>query len=203
MPLPLRCSCSGHCSVTGAPFPESVSPELTWTEGPEGTLSYAITFTDVTILTVRDPADPTYFQGYHYVIWDIPADTLGLPAELGSGFEVPGIDGALQWAPFNDYGYMGPCANFPIGGEVPTTLNEDSYSFTIYALPVATLPIPGPVEGQSFPQVMDNYLKETAIAATEYRGISNALATTAPSPPDFDVPCPAEGEQPDDCLSPE
>lgn len=191
-------------TCNGKPFPESVSPELTWTEGPEDTLSYAITFTDVTILATLDPADPLYNRGYHYVIWDIPADTLSLPAELGSGFEVPGIDGALQWAPFNDYGYMGPCANFPVGGEVPATLNEDSYSFTIYAMPTATLPIPAfEMGGPSFPRLMDDYLKENALAAVEYRGTSSALATTEPVPPDPDFPCPTEGDPPDGCLSPE
>ncbi len=198
-PMPANTTCEGKL------FPKSESPELTWTEGPEGTLSYAISFTDVTILETRDPGDPTYNQGYHYVIWDIPADTLSLPAELGSGFEVDEIEGALQWAPFNDYGYMGPCANFPNPetGEVPEVINDDSYSFTIYALDVVSLPIPGPVEGRSFPRVMDDLLKETALAAVEYRGTSNALASSAEGvfPPMFDVPCPAEGEQPEGCLS--
>ena len=85
---------------------------------------------------------------------------------------------------------------------VPTLL-EDSYSFTIYALPVESLPIPEPVAGQSFPRVMDNLLKETALAAVEYRGTASPLATTSPMPPTAAPPCPAEGAQPDGCLSAE
>ena len=80
---------------------------------------------------------------------------------------------------------------------------EDSYSFTIYALPVESLPIPEPVAGQSFPRVMDNLLKETALAAVEYRGTASPLATTSPMPPTAAPPCPAEGAQPDGCLSAE
>lgn len=201
-PMPEETTCDGK------PFPESALPELSWTDGPEGTESYAITFTDVTILATLDPTQALYNRGYHYVIWNIPADTTSLPAELGSGFEVPGIDGALQWSPFNDYGYMGPCANFPdpTTEEVPTMLVTDSYSFTVYAMPDATLPIPAvEMDGPSFPRMMDDYLKENALAAAEYRGTSNALATTPPpmTGPTSSPPCPSEGEAPEGCVSAE
>lgn len=195
-PMPAETTCDGKL------FPESVSPELSWTEGPEGTESYAITFTDLTILETRDPSNHAlYNQGYHYVIWNIPADTLSLPAELGSGYEVPGIEGALQWAPFNYYGYMGPCPNMP---DVEPPLNDDTYSFTIYALDVATLPIPAvDAAGPSFPRLMDDYLRANAIAAAEYRGTSDAQASSIEGvfPPMFDVPCPSEGEEPAGCLA--
>ena len=199
-PMPAETTCDDK------PFAESISPEVNWTEGPEGTLSYAITFTDVTILTVRDPADPTYNQGYHYVIWDIPADTLTLPANLSTGYQPEEIEGALQWSPFNDYGFMGPCPNFPAPACNPPPLNNDSYSFTVYAMDVATLPVPALVaDGPSFPRVMDDYLKAHALAAVEYRGTSNAQATSTEGvlPPMFEVPCPSEGDQPENCLSAE
>jgi hypothetical protein len=128
---------------------------------------------------------------------------LSLPAELGSGFEVPGIDGALQWSPFNDYGYMGPCANFPNAeGEPPATLNEDSYSFTVYAMPVESLPIPAvEMGGPSFPRLMDDYLKDNALAAAEYRGTAAPLATTPATAPTSSPPCPSVGDEPDGCVS--
>jgi phosphatidylethanolamine-binding protein (PEBP) family uncharacterized protein len=198
-PMPAETTCDGKL------FPESVSPEVTWTEGPEGTLSYAISFTDVSILTARDPADPTYNQGYHYVIWDIPADTLTLPANLSSGYQPEEIEGALQWAPFNDYGFMGPCPNMPPPACNPPPLNNDSYSFTVYAMPTATVEIPAAVEGQSFPRYMDNYLRENALAAAEYRGTSDAQASSIDGvfPPMFAVPCPSEGDPPEGCLAAE
>src|SRR6187402_389078 len=160
MPLPEASTCDG------ALFASGVSPAVTWTAGPTGTLSYAVTFTDITILAVRDPAvNMTYNQGYHYVLWDIPADVLGIPAELGDGFEPAEIPGAKQWAPFNNYAFMGPCPNMPppTDGSEPPPLNNDSYSFTVYAMDVATLPVPAlEADGPSFPRVMDDYLKEHA-----------------------------------------
>jgi len=168
-----------------------------------------VTFTDITILAVRDPAvNMTYNQGYHYVLWDIPADVLGIPAALGDGFEPAEIPGAKQWAPFNNYAFMGPCPNMPppTDGTEPPPLNNDSYSFTVYAMDVATLPVPALVaDGPSFPRVMDDYLKAHALAAVEYRGTSNAQATSTEGvlPPMFEVPCPSEGDQPENCLSAE
>lgn len=191
----------------GKLFPTSVSPEVNWTEGPEGTMSYAITFTDITILAVRDPEDPTYNQGYHYVIWDIPADVLTLPAELDDGHLPDGIEGARQWAPFQNYAFMGPCPNMPPPEDGdPPPLNNDAYSFTVYALPVETLDVPQMMEGWSFPRLMDEYLKDNALAAAEYRGTSDAQASTTEDdgvsvfPPVFDIPCPSEGDQPENCL---
>lgn len=200
--MPEATTCEGKLFASG------VSPAVNWTAGPEGTLSYAMTFTDLSILATRDPTDNTlYNQGYHYVIWDIPAATLGIPANLGSGFEPAEIPGAKQWSKFNDYGYMGPCPNMPpTDGVEPPPLNNDTYSFTVYAMPLATLPVPALVaDGPSFARVMDDYLRENALAAAEYRGTSNAQATSTEGvlPPMFDVPCPTVGEQPENCLSAE
>jgi len=164
--------------------------------------------TDLTILATRDPLDNTlYNQGYHYVIWDIPPATLGIPAAMSSGFEPSEIPGAKQWAPFNDYGFMGPCPNMPpTDGVEPPPLNNDTYSFTVYAMPLATLPIPAiAADGPSFPRVMDDYLKDTALAAAEYRGTSDAQASSIEGvfPPTAVNPCPSEGEHPEGCLSSE
>jgi len=195
-PMPEDTTCEGKV------FPESVSPEVNWTEGPAGTLSYAISFTDITILETADPTNNmVYNRGYHYVIWDIPPDVLTLPAELGSGHLPAEIDDARQWAPFNDYGFMGPCPNLPTA---TPPLSNDSYSFTVYAMPLASLPVPEFVAGgPSFPRLMDAYFKENALAAAEYRGTSNAQASTTDGvvfPPVVDYPCPSEGTPPADCL---
>jgi hypothetical protein len=86
----------------------------------------------------------------------------------------------------------------------PPPINNDSYSFTVYAMPDATLPVPEVVAGWSFVRTMDEYLRENALAAAEYRGTSDAVpseVTEGTLPPVFDLPCPTEGEQPENCLT--
>jgi phosphatidylethanolamine-binding protein (PEBP) family uncharacterized protein len=110
------------------------SPALAWTPGPAGTKSYAITFLDETLVTKGNA------NGYHYVIWDIPAATLALPASLPSGANLTTPVSAKQLSPANSFdslpanSYFGPCPN-----GVGNTDNTDTYAFTIYALPVEQL----------------------------------------------------------------
>jgi Raf kinase inhibitor-like YbhB/YbcL family protein len=110
------------------------SPALSWTAGPAGTKSYAITFLDETLVAANNP------NGYHYVIWDIPASTLALPGNLPSGATLTAPVTAKQFSPANPFDglpantYFGPCPN--AGGNTNST---DTYAFTIYALSVETL----------------------------------------------------------------
>lgn len=96
----------------------SISPDLSWSGAPEGTRSFAV--------TCFDPDAPTGSGFWHWVAWDIPADTTSLP--LGVSRE----DDSLQQAA-NDFGrpgYDGP--NPPAGA-------PHRYVFTVHALPVETL----------------------------------------------------------------
>lgn len=112
LPVDFRCQEDG-------PGP---SPELSWTEGPDGTASYAVVMRDVTSATR---------QNIHWVIYDIPAETLGLPEGVPQGAVVEDIDGANQARNYgNEPGYRGPCA--------PDGTNQ--YEFVVYALPEAALP---------------------------------------------------------------
>jgi hypothetical protein len=54
---------------------------------------------------------------------------------------------------------------------VPPPLNDDSYSFTVYAKPTGT-------SDAQASEILDGTF-----------------------PPMFDVPCPSEGDQPDNCLT--
>lgn len=108
------------CALAG--FNGSLSPELVWTPGPDGTKSYAITFIDVTLASQEPPSD----LGYHWVIYDIPANVLSLP----EGLTDAGSVGAQQSG-----AYLGPCPNFGTSGETHT------YEFRIYALDTETLPL--------------------------------------------------------------
>lgn len=109
------------CAAAG--FQNSLSPELTWTAGPTGTQSYAITFIDVTL--ARGGTSNSRL-GYHWVIYNIPANVQSLAEELGDASSI----GAQQ-----NRRYLGPCPNFGGGSE------EHTYEFTVYALDSATLDI--------------------------------------------------------------
>lgn len=98
----------------------NLSPVLSWTAGPSGTLSYAIVMRDL-----------DFQSGFlHWVIWDIPASTMTLPEGIENVYQPSAPAGAKQ-APFNQglVGYLGPCS--------PNSVN--TYQFTVYAIDSATL----------------------------------------------------------------
>lgn len=105
----------------------NVSPALRWDNVPEGTKSFA--------LMVHDPDAPTGSGWWHWVVWNIPADTRQLPAGAGSadGRALPG--GAVQGrTDFGGPGYGGPC---PPPGSAP-----HRYFFRLHALSVEQLDLP-------------------------------------------------------------
>ena len=122
-------SSSGAMTLTssviteGGMFPEDntcngddKSPDLTWTPGPNGTMSYAVLLLD------------TNNSLNHWVIWDIPASVTMLPAGLDTA-AMPSMPAGAKQKAFQGDGYMGPCP--PSGDHL--------YRFTVYALPVAML----------------------------------------------------------------
>jgi Raf kinase inhibitor-like YbhB/YbcL family protein len=114
----------------------NTSPPLNWTAGPNGTQSYAIVFTDKSN-NLR-----------HWAIWDIPATTTSLPANLPKMAMLTMPAGAKQVA-FQGMGYAGPCPG----------ANEHTYEFALYAVNV--LPLPGVTTSSSAMAV------ETAILARQ------------------------------------
>ena len=140
------------CAAAG--FDGSLSPELVWTPGPSGTQSYAITFIDVTLTQGSPPSD----LGYHWVIYDIPATTLGLPEEL--------MDAASIGAKQNG-AYLGPCPNFSSGSETHT------YEFKIYALAAPTLSLT-PTTGTGAVKDAEAKLEASHLAVAKLSGMSDA-----------------------------
>jgi len=140
------------CTVAG--FSGSIIPELHWTAGPPGTMSYAITFIDVTLAH----AMPSQINGYHWVIWNIPANVLTLP----EGFKDEASIGASQNSDF-----LGPCPNFGGGGG-----NTDTYEFTIYALADDSITIMG--SGTQQVKNAEMLLEGDNLASTKLTGTSNA-----------------------------
>jgi len=107
---------AAHSAVGGA----NRSPQLSWSEGPAGTRSYA--------LTCWDPDAPTTVGFSHWVRFDIPAGCLSLEQGSGAGDE-PGRNGFTDWG------------ESAYGGMAPPPGDSDQHSqFTIDAF------VPGPAD---------------------------------------------------------
>ncbi len=107
--IPVKHTCDG----------DNLSPELSWTAGPDGTLSYAVILADVFF-------DPEYL---HSAIWNIPSSTLALPEGVENAYEPANVPGALQCDAWDGtIGYSGPCPP-----------SEHTYEFRLYAIDEASL----------------------------------------------------------------
>ena len=105
---------------------QNISPALQWYNPPAGTRSYAV--------TAYDPDAPTGSGWWHWVMYNIPAGTTGLPAGAGNGRNAP-RGSAQGQTDFGTKGYGGPCP--PVGDR------PHHYQFTVFALKVDRLDIPG------------------------------------------------------------
>jgi len=103
------------------------SPALAWSGAPAGTRSFAV--------TVYDPDAPTGSGWWHWVVYNLPAATTGLPADAGAadGRDLPAP--AVQVR--TDYGSVGYGGACPPPGDRP-----HRYVFTVHALKVDRLDVP-------------------------------------------------------------
>ena len=98
---------------------KNVSPELSWSEAPKGTKSYA--------LTMYDPDAPTGSGWWHWIVFNIDSKTLSLKAGAGNVKNKTAPKGSVQSV--TDYktsGFGGACP--PVGH------GAHQYIFTVYAL---------------------------------------------------------------------
>jgi Raf kinase inhibitor-like YbhB/YbcL family protein len=97
---------------------EEVSPPLTWTAPPDGVKSFVLHVHDVDATNADGTIDTL-----HWLVWNIPAESRGLPLHVPQGPELP--DGSRQLSVTGPY-YRGPAA--PASGPV------HHYLFELYAL---------------------------------------------------------------------
>ena len=123
------------------------SPPLEWTGVPEGTVSIAL------VMDSDQIAAPVVIEGVegresapdnawsHWVIWNIPADSTGLPEAVATTTEVLAIGSNTRQGVNDDktVGYLGPCplpVTVPRAGYFGTPKIIFSYFFHVYALDV-------------------------------------------------------------------
>lgn len=139
----------------GAPIPRAhtcqgadTRPELTWSDPPPGTRSFALVVHDP---DVPDPAAPKRIW-VHWVVVDLPAEARGLP---GATPDLPA--GARHGK--NDWGraaWGGPCP--PIG--------RHRYLFRLYALDAALPDLREPTRAELLRAIEGHALAEAELIGT-------------------------------------
>jgi Raf kinase inhibitor-like YbhB/YbcL family protein len=129
-----------------------VSPALEWADVPEGTESVALIVDDP---DAPDPAAPK-MTWVHWVLYNIPAATSGLPEGTTSGDLPSGtLEGLNDW---QETGYRGPCP--PIG--------RHRYYFKLYALD-RWLPDLGETNKVEVEEAMDGHVIARAVIMGTYQ----------------------------------
>jgi Raf kinase inhibitor-like YbhB/YbcL family protein len=103
------------------------SPDLSWSGAPEGTKSFAI--------LMYDPDAPTGSGFWHWLVYNIPAESTALAPGAGdtAGTALPA--GTVQGrTDFGSLGYGGPCP--------PPGSGDHRYYFRVHALKVDKLELP-------------------------------------------------------------
>jgi len=124
---------------------ENTSPQLSWTNAPAGTKSFAI--------TMYDPDAPTGSGWWHWLAFDIPSDVneiLRNAGNLESGLMPAEVIQSVT--DYGAYGYGGPCP--------PENHGIHQYVITVYALKVDKLGL----DKDTNPAVVGYYLWNNTLA---------------------------------------
>jgi hypothetical protein len=108
---------------------KNISPALAWSNAPDETKSFAV--------TVYDPDAPTGSGWWHWILYNIPADTSETPRDINEWLMRVKLREGVWTHGRNDYGthnFGGPC---PPVGDTP-----HRYVFTVFALNVERLDVP-------------------------------------------------------------
>ncbi|MFK0570283.1 YbhB/YbcL family Raf kinase inhibitor-like protein [Endozoicomonas sp.] len=134
---------------------KNTSPELKWSNVPEGTKSFAV--------TMYDPDAPTGSGWWHWVVINIPANihSLSLNAGMESGKNLPKGANMLR----NDFGFKG------YGGACPPPDSAPhNYHITVYALNIPNLDL----NSSASPAMAGFYILQHTLAKTILTAPTNA-----------------------------
>ncbi len=176
--------------ATHATFGHNNNPQLSWSDVPEGTQSFALICSDDDAPTVADdvnqegrevPADLARAEFFHWVVVDIPPDCRRFDSgEFASGVvehgkeRGPGPHGTRQG--LNDYtswfqgdvgmegeyhGYDGPCPPW-------NDARIHTYTFTLYALDMERCPVSGSFTGNDVRHAIEGHVLATASLSGRY-----------------------------------
>jgi len=105
-------------AAPGVATGEGLSPAITWTNTPPGTQSFVLNMHDMEVVRNKTSDDQA-----HWVVWNIPAASTGLPEGVPKGSQL--ADGSYQISATGTM-YRGPGA--------PANGPPHHYMFEIYAL---------------------------------------------------------------------
>jgi Raf kinase inhibitor-like YbhB/YbcL family protein len=135
----------------------NTSPELNWTGVPAGTMSFAVVLVDLSL-----PQSPFA----HWVLWNIPGDATGLPANVAKDSAMPSNVAGAQQASLGsgaeDHGYFGPGSDC------------NAYQFVLYALSVDTFS-PNQATNQTQVRTQLEALDDEILGTAELSGRSNHM----------------------------
>ncbi|MFO7946094.1 MAG: YbhB/YbcL family Raf kinase inhibitor-like protein [Armatimonadota bacterium] len=137
--IPTKFTCSG----------DDISPELRWTDPPEGTQQLA--------LIVDDPDAPrgTFV---HWVLYGLSAEVTALPEGMPTEEEIDSPVACIQGRnDAGEAGYKGPC---------PPPGNPHRYFFKLYALDEAVSLEPGATKAELLEAIEDKTIAQTELMGT-------------------------------------
>lgn len=124
---------------------ENQSPQLSWSNAPEGTKSFAI--------TMYDPDAPTGSGWWHWVVFDIPANVYELVSNAGNlNANLAPADAIQSLTNYGVGGYGGPCP--------PEGHGLHQYVITVHALKTDKLGL----EATTNPAIVGYYLWNNTLA---------------------------------------
>jgi len=126
---------------------EDISPDLAWTHIPTGTQS---------LVLIMDDPDAPGGTWVHWVLYNLPVQVQGLPAEVERLEVLPG-GGNQGRNSFQEIGYRGPC---------PPRGSEHGYVFRLYALDTLLDLQPGAKKAQVEMLIQGHVLAQGELSGT-------------------------------------